>query len=561
MSYTALYRKYRPQTFEGVIGQDHIIKTLKNQILSNRVSHAYLFCGTRGTGKTTAAKIFARAVNCLNPKDGEPCNECESCKSILNDSTVDIFEIDAASNNSVDDVREIRESVKYTPANSKYKVYIIDEAHMLSKGASNALLKTIEEPSEYVVFIFATTEPNKMIPTVLSRCQRFDFKRITVEEMKDRMRYICSKEGVEAEEDALSVIARNSQGALRDALSILDRCILFGDKHLKYEDVVEILGIVNVDEIFGLADDIITHNVAAALKKIDSFISSGKDIEILSSELLEHMRNLMICLAAGDSAKEIISVSDDEFDRMKKSIENTDIDNVIRIINILSEIQNNLKYATDKRTIFEVGIIKTIKPTYDTNKEALEERVKYLEKVIESGNITVSARKTEFLDEADMDSEEDVEEISKSKKTKATKDKSSSKKSKKYEEMKSEDLKKIERLWDKILDKMKQDRKMPVRAMLLEKKNLKEHNGVLYIIFGEKFAFAKKSLSDHGNSEYIESVVKDIVHKNFSVKVILESEADIINMDIEKEEDKGEELLKQVVDPELIEIRDSMDEE
>lgn len=556
----ALYREYRPQKFSDVVGQEHIIRTLKNEIMSGNIAHAYMFSGTRGTGKTTAAKIFARAVNCLNPKDGEPCNECESCKSILNDSTVDIFEIDAASNNSVDDVREIRESVKYTPANSKYKVYIIDEAHMLSKGASNALLKTIEEPPEYVVFIFATTEPNKMIPTVLSRCQRFDFKRITVEEMKERMRYICSKEGVEVEEDALSVIARNSQGALRDALSILDRCILFGDKHLKYEDVVEILGIVNVDEIFGLADDIITHNVAAALKKIDSFISSGKDIEILSSELLEHMRNLMICLAAGDSAKEIISVSDDEFDRMKKSIENTDIDNVIRIINILSEIQNNLKYATDKRTIFEVGIIKTIKPTYDTNKEALEERVKYLEKVIESGNITVSARKTEFLDGEDVFDEAE-EEVVKPKKSKTSRSKSSSKKSKKYEEMKSEDLKKIERLWDKILDKMKQDRKMPVRAMLLEKKSLKEHNGVLYIIFGEKFAFAKKSLSDHGNSEYIESVVKDIVHKNFSVKVILESEADMINMDIEKEEDKGEELLKQVVDPELIEIRDSMDEE
>ena len=556
----ALYREYRPQKFSDVVGQEHIIRTLKNEIMSGNIAHAYMFSGTRGTGKTTAAKIFARAVNCLNPKDGEPCNECESCKSILNDSTVDIFEIDAASNNSVDDVREIRESVKYTPANSKYKVYIIDEAHMLSKGASNALLKTIEEPPEYVVFIFATTEPNKMIPTVLSRCQRFDFKRITVEEMKDRMRYICSKEGVEVEEDALSVIARNSQGALRDALSILDRCILFGDKYLRYEDVVETLGIVNVDEIFGLADDIITHNVAAALKKIDSFISSGKDIEILSSELLEHMRNLMICLAAGDSAKEIISVSDDEFDRMKKSIENTDIDNVIRIINILSEIQNNLKYATDKRTIFEVGIIKTIKPTYDTNKEALEERVKYLEKVIESGNITVSARKTEFLDGEDVFDEAE-EEVVKPKKSKTSRSKSSSKKSKKYEEMKSEDLKKIERLWDKILDKMKQDRKMPVRAMLLEKKSLKEHNGVLYIIFGEKFAFAKKSLSDHGNSEYIESVVKDIVHKNFSVKVILESEADMINMDIEKEEDKGEELLKQVVDPELIEIRDSMDEE
>lgn len=557
----ALYREYRPQKFSDVVGQEHIIRTLKNEIMSGNIAHAYMFSGTRGTGKTTAAKIFARAVNCLNPQNGEPCNECESCKAILNDSTVDIFEIDAASNNSVDDVREIRESVKYTPANSKYKVYIIDEAHMLSKGASNALLKTIEEPPEYVVFIFATTEPNKMIPTVLSRCQRFDFKRITVEEMKDRMRYICSKEGVEAEEDALSVIARNSQGALRDALSILDRCILFGDTHLKYYDVVEILGIVNIDEIFGLADDIITHNVAAALKKIDSFISSGKDIEILSSELLEHMRSLMICLAAGDSAKEIISVSDDEFERMKKSIANTDIDNIIRIINILSEIQNNLKYATDKRTIFEVGIIKTIKPTYDTSKEALEERVKYLEKVIESGKITVSSRRADSIDEGTDEANDELEEDSKPKKTKVSQSKSSSKKSKKYEEMKSDDLKKIERLWDKILDKMKQDRKMPVRAMLLEKKNLKEHNGVLYIIFDEKFAFAKKSLSDHGNSEYIESVVRDIVHKNFSVKVILESEADMINMDIDKESDKGEELLKQVVDPELIEVRDSMDDE
>ncbi len=551
----ALYREYRPQKFSDVVGQEHIVRTLKNEIISGNIAHAYMFSGTRGTGKTTAAKIFARAVNCLNPKDGEPCNECESCRAIINDSTVDIFEIDAASNNSVDDVREIRESVKYTPTNSKYKVYIIDEAHMLSKGASNALLKTIEEPPEYVVFIFATTEPNKMIPTVLSRCQRFDFKRITIEEMKDRMRYICSKEGVEVEEDALSVIARNSQGALRDALSILDRCILFGENYLKYDDVVEILGIVNIDEIFGLADDIINHKVSEALQKIDSFISSGKDIEILSSELIEHMRSLMICLAAKENAKNIISVSDDEFEKMKNSIKNTDIDNIIRIINILSEVQNNLKYAIDKRTIFEVGIIKTIKPIYDTSKQALEERVKYLEQIIESGNITINSKNIDEKDKKE-DKRNDID----SKKVDVDK-KSSDNKKKKYEEMKSEDLNKIERLWDKVLDTMKKDRKMPVRAMLLEKKDIKEHNGVLYIIFGEKFAFAKKSLTEHGNLEYIENVIKSVVHKNFSVKIILESEADNINMEIEKESDKGEEILKRIVSSDIIEIKEGSDKE
>lgn len=557
----ALYREYRPQKFSDVVGQEHVVRTLKNEIVSGNIAHAYMFSGTRGTGKTTAAKIFARAVNCLNPKDGEPCNECESCRAIMNDSTVDIFEIDAASNNSVDDVREIRESVKYTPTNSKYKVYIIDEAHMLSKGASNALLKTIEEPPEYVVFIFATTEPNKMIPTVLSRCQRFDFKRITIDEMKERMRYICSKEGVEVEEDALSVIARNSQGALRDALSILDRCILFGENHLKYDDVVEILGIVNVDEIFGLADDIINHNVSSALQKINNFIASGKDIEILSSELIEHMRSLMICLAANESAKDIISVSDEEFSKMKKSIENTDMDNIIRIINILSEVQNNLKYATDKRTIFEVGIIKAIKPVYDTDKEALEERVKYLEKIIESGNITVNSKKdnSEKKEEESLEKIEDINNDIISDKPEVTRKRTSSK-NKKYEEIKSEDLKKIERLWEKILDVMKKDKKMPIRAMLIEKKGLKEHNGVLYVIFGEKFAFAKNSLTKPENLEYIESVIKNIVHKSFSVKIILESEANSINMDIEKEGDRGEEILKQIISPDIIEIKEGSDE-
>ena len=253
----ALYRVYRPKTFEDVVGQEHIVKTLKNQIKNNNIGHAYLFSGTRGTGKTSTAKIFARAVNCLNPINEEPCNECEICIDTLNDNIMDIVEIDAASNNSVDDIRELRESVKYTPSKAKYKVYIIDEVHMLSQGAFNALLKTLEEPPSYVIFILATTEPHKIPATILSRCQRFDFKRVSSKDIADRMSYICEKENIQAEDKALSLIARNSQGALRDALSILDQCMSFGNEKIEHNDVIELLGTVNIDELFELSQSII----------------------------------------------------------------------------------------------------------------------------------------------------------------------------------------------------------------------------------------------------------------------------------------------------------------
>lgn len=545
----ALYREYRPQRFSDVVGQEHVIRTLKNEIMSGNIGHAYMFSGTRGTGKTTAAKIFARAVNCLSPKDGEPCNECEMCKAILNDSSVDIFEIDAASNNSVDDVRELREGIKYSPAEAKYKVYIIDEAHMLSKGASNALLKTIEEPPEYVIFIFATTEPNKMIPTVLSRCQRFDFKRITTEEMKNRMKYICERENVEAEEDALSLIARNSGGALRDALSILDRCILFSENTLKYSDVVEILGIVNIDEIFEISNAIFRNDISTVMSKINSFVESGKDIELLCSEIIGHMRNIMLLKASGNRASDIIEATDEELVKLKESSEITGLDNIIRIINILSDVQSKLKYSTDKRTSLEVGIVKTTRPAYDDSREALEERIKILERVIENGEITIKSDETPVEKTSD----------SKRKSSKQKSKKSETENKKSYEEVRSDDLEKIEKSWDMIMDRMKRDRKMPVRAMLLEKKSLKEHNGVLYIIFSEQFGFAKKSLTEQGHIEYIESVIKDIVHKNFSVKVILESEAKSIDVDIESEVDAGEKFLKENFPDDMLEIKDRIE--
>ena len=269
----ALYRVYRPQKFEDVVGQEHITKTLRNQIENNNIGHAYLFSGTRGTGKTSTAKIFARAVNCLESIEQEPCNECEVCKDILHDNIMDVVEIDAASNNSVDDIRELRENVKYSPTKAKYKVYIIDEVHMLSQGAFNALLKTLEEPPSYVIFILATTEPHKIPATILSRCQRFDFKRVTVKDITSRMKKICVEENIEVEEKALNLIARNSQGALRDALSILDQCISFGDNKIEYKDVVELLGTVNVEQLFDLAQYIINQDTKESLKILNEFIS------------------------------------------------------------------------------------------------------------------------------------------------------------------------------------------------------------------------------------------------------------------------------------------------
>ena len=267
----ALYRVYRPIVFEDMIGQEHIIKTLKNQIKEGNLNHAYLFCGTRGTGKTTAAKILSRAVNCDNLENNNPCNQCESCVSILDNSNIDVVEIDAASNNSVDDIRELRETVKYTPSNSKYKVYIIDEVHMLSQGAFNALLKTLEEPPSYVIFILATTEPNKIPATILSRCQRFDFKRVSINDLMDRMRNICKSENIEIDEESLRIVARNGQGSVRDSLSILDKCVSFTDGVINASDVEDILGITDPIQLIEFARNIIEYNVGGCIKLVEEY--------------------------------------------------------------------------------------------------------------------------------------------------------------------------------------------------------------------------------------------------------------------------------------------------
>ena len=537
----ALYRSYRPQNFEDVVGQEHIIRTLKNQIENNNVGHAYLFSGTRGTGKTSTAKIFARAVNCENSINQEPCNECEVCRDILNDNVMDVVEIDAASNNSVDDIRELRESVKYSPTKAKYKVYIIDEVHMLSQGAFNALLKTLEEPPSYVIFILATTEPHKIPATILSRCQRFDFKRVTVKDMTDRMKKICNEENIEVEEKALNLIARNSQGALRDALSILDQCISFSDNKIEYKDAVELLGTVNIEQLFEMAQSIIDQDTKRSLQILNEFVVWGKDIRNLINDLIDHFRNLMVCKVSTE-LDEIISLPEETIKLLKEQSKIVDVNDLIRILNILSETQDNMKTSSNPRVLAEVTIMKTAQPMFDESKEALIKRIENLEKTIESGNIKINTIENNILTNEIVREEEEPEEIV-------------------YENVKSEDVKLIESSWQKIRQKIKEDKvnkQMPVYFLLGDVSGFNVYNNNLYIIYGHGFEFAKKRLSNPETISYIEQMIRETINRSFSIKIILESEVKNIELEIKNEKvDKGEEILKSIVKDDILEIRDN----
>ena len=294
LTYTALYREWRPKTFNDVVGQEHITTTLKNQILNNRIAHAYLFCGTRGTGKTSTAKVFAKALNCLNLKEGEPCNKCEMCRKINEGLAIDVTELDAASNNGVDKIRDIIDDVKYPPQESKYKVYIMDEVHMLSAGAVNAFLKTLEEPPNNVIFILATTDPQKLPITILSRCQRFDFKRINNSEITARLKKIIDDQNMLADDKSLNLIARVSDGAMRDSLSILDQAISMGNGNVDYNTVVSMLGLVTNEHLFNLTNAVIQRNVEKSIKVIEDVIYSGKDIYLFIKDLISHYRNLLM---------------------------------------------------------------------------------------------------------------------------------------------------------------------------------------------------------------------------------------------------------------------------
>ena len=385
MSYTALYRKFRPDEFEDVKGQDAIVRTLKNQINADRIGHAYLFCGTRGTGKTTVAKIFAKAVNCEHPVDGSPCGECAMCKSIAAGTSMNVIEIDAASNNGVDNIREIREEVTYRPTEGKYKVYIIDEVHMLSIGAFNALLKTLEEPPEYVIFILATTEAHKIPITILSRCQRYDFKRISIETIAARLRELIDKEGWDVEDKAVRYIAKMADGSMRDSLSLLDQCAAFYmNETLTYDHVLEVLGAVDTEVFSRLLRQLLAMDVHQVIETVDELVMQGRELSQLAADFTWYLRNLLL-VKSSDDMEDVLDVSSENLALLKEEAQMIDSDTLIRYIRIFSDLTNQLKYATQKRVLLEVTLIKLCRPAMDQNKDALLDRIRAIEKQLEDG--------------------------------------------------------------------------------------------------------------------------------------------------------------------------------
>ncbi len=401
MSYMALYRKFRPDGFEDVKGQEAIVKTLKNQIRAKRIGHAYLFCGTRGTGKTTVAKIFAKAVNCEQTEDGSPCGECAVCRAIAAGVSMNVIEIDAASNNGVDNIREIREEVAYRPTEGRYKVYIIDEVHMLSIGAFNALLKTLEEPPEYVIFILATTEAHKIPVTILSRCQRYDFKRISIETISARLRELIDKEQWDVEDKAVRYIAKMADGSMRDSLSLLDQCASFyiGER-LTYDHVLEVLGAVDTEVFSRLLRELIAMDVHRVIETVDELVMQGRELAQLAADFTWYLRNLLL-VRGSDQMEDILDVSTENLAQLKEEAQMLDSDTLIRYIRIFSELTNQLKYSTQKRVLLEVTLIKLCCPAMETTRDALLDRIRAIEKQLEEGLYRAPAPDRDIREQGD----------------------------------------------------------------------------------------------------------------------------------------------------------------
>lgn len=404
--YQALYRKYRSKTFDEIVGQDQVINSIKYQVKNSTVSHAYIFSGTRGTGKTSTAKILARAVNCEHPIDGNPCNECETCKSILRGTNLDVVEMDAASNNGVDDIRDLREKAFYPPSTSKYKVYIIDEVHMLSKGAFNALLKILEEPPKHLIFILATTEIERVPQTILSRTQRYSFKRISVDTISKNISEIISKEGRSIDEAGIDLIAQMADGSMRDAVSLLDRVVAVNDKQISYDRIIEVLGVTTEDTLFELATSILNSDASSIIMSVANLADDGKDMMVLIDGIVSFFRNILIAKNLNDPRK-IIRVKDmDRYIAIAQAFSNSEILNIIKI---LSETKARSRYITNKRTMLEAALLEIVSYRQDD----ILNRVENIERMLSSGNFKdLKPPKREYFD-FKIDKKSDNKEVSK----------------------------------------------------------------------------------------------------------------------------------------------------
>lgn len=548
MSYTALYRKFRPDSFQDVKGQDAIVRTLKNQIRAQRIGHAYLFCGTRGTGKTTVAKILAKAVNCEYPIDGNPCNECETCKAIAAGNSMNVIEIDAASNNGVDNIREIREEVAYSPTSGKYKVYIIDEVHMLSIGAFNALLKTLEEPPSYVIFILATTEAHKIPITILSRCQRYDFKRIARTTIVDRLRELMDEEQVEVEDKALRYIAKKGDGSMRDALSLLDQCIAFylGEK-LTYEHVLDVLGAVDTDEFSKLLREVLDGDVTQVILHLENMIMQGRDLTQLVNDFTWYLRNLLL-LKSSDNMEDVLDVSAENLEQLKEEAAMVRDDTLMRYIRIFSELQNQIKYAGSKRVMLEVALIKLCRPQMEQDQLSVLERVRRLEKQLASGVVVRQQDTGGYTPEGNFDYQNPVNVAAPGgidpDGTAGSTDPA------KLQQAAPEDLQKIIGMWRTILAQTS-GRFRVVLASAVPKFNTEKEDGTLYIVFSD--FLGETYVNDPKKAEVLEQIIAAKTGRKVKVKMILQADEHVVNTRLSKVQ--VEEALENLVHAD-IEIED-----
>lgn len=514
MGYTALYRKFRPLNFSEMVGQEHITRTLRNQIMADRVGHAYLFNGGRGTGKTSAAKILARAINCLNPKNGEPCNECEICRGALAGSLTDIVEMDAASNNSVEDIRSIREEVNFLPTKAKYRVYIIDEVHMLSTGAFNALLKTLEEPPEHVKFILATTEPQKLPATILSRCQRFDFKRISNDNIIKRLKIVCEESQIEATEGALNIIAALSEGAMRDALSILERCVQDGENKIDEDKIKDLVGIPKITFVHDITNYIIEYDIDKALKVVNQVLEDGKDINNLLWEIVKYIKDILVYKACGN----LDLYSEEELENIKQLSEKVTKDRLISLVYELSELDNNIKWSTQKTIMFQAGIIKLCNKFHD-NSGNLEERVNKIEHYLKSNKI-MNVQTAQVNSINSNNSYKVIENVNK-----GTQSNVVEKKTKQSQAAKNNKFSdKVEEYWPQIVNELKQNGKIVLYTNLINTKATQLNDMTVAIEFPKGLtAFGKTILEKQENIKELTNMVSIASGKPMNIKYVTNS--------------------------------------
>ncbi|GEA32762.1 MULTISPECIES: DNA polymerase III subunit gamma/tau [Clostridium] len=547
MGYTALYREWRPKNFEDVVGQEHITTTLKNEILNDRIAHAYLFCGTRGTGKTSTAKVMAKALNCLDLQNGEPCNECEMCRKINEGLAIDVTELDAASNNGIDKIRDIIDDTKYPPQEARYKIYIMDEVHMLSVGAVNAFLKTLEEPPKRVIFILATTDPQKLPITILSRCQRFDFKRISQKEISSRLKKITDSQGITYEQKSLDLISRVCDGAMRDALSILDQAIAMGEDKINYEDLVSILGLVTNEYLFDITYAIIDRSIEKSMIIIDKLVYSGKDMQLFIKDLIAHFRNLLM-VKVTNNPEEVLDMSLENIHLIKEQGRKIRVEEIMRAIRILQDAETNSKASKQSRLYLELAIIKMCKIEYDTSNEVILSRINKLEESLKTGKIRMV--QSENINEELKSAHNNIGTNSNNNQSRNAINKgniNSNSVNLEANPNSSLTVDDVGRVWTEILEKFKAKRAMIVYASIVTAKPYSLKNGIVTLEYDSMYAFNKDRLQKAEYREIVNTVFSEVLKEKVIVDYVVKNDNEVKDQ---------EELLKETIEGIPFEIYD-----